>query len=788
MAVYGLVPTALDKFGGLQTLKSPASCSPSESPDCQDVVFPVGSVGTRPGTTLVHTLNSKINGLKTYTQNDLTELLMQFTSSGTLYKDITLVRSIPLTGALYNSATLLGREYIALSDGKVGSFPLLVYDGTNLDKAGAEGPKYFSSIPTAGDNGAGNISAGIHKVVVFFETRNGYYTSPNGINGYYSLWTAAGGKVVDLTVIPVGPPNTVRRILAFTAAAGSSFYYIPGSTMIINDNTTTIVSGIDFTDAQLLAGVNVDDLFRRVPIPPVAGVLGYANRLVMWGARNQMSNIDVIKAGAAQAGFLNLTFDGGFFNSSNPLGWGGAVAGYSREDTDVIAGNALKMTGDGATATKPSLTQAYFLDKSLIVPGKSYRCRAWVKRSSGLLAGRIRFYVDGITAVGLSVTATQASTTYQLFDAEFIAPADAITSAQLVYLLCDQTVTNNEYFLIDEIMVYPADQPYDQSDVLVSQVEDPEALDGISGRLSPAQGEGQAVRCCYVIRDFLYIAKEHSLFVTRDDGINEPSLWQISEVSDKVGTPSLRGVGDGDEWVIIAGESGVYYHDGGEPLCLSDEIQPPTSAGRIGWNGINWAYGHLLEVKVDTKRKRIYISVPYGSATQPDRQFVLDYKEGFAPGKRKWCPWIIPCNSMAIITPSGAPHELYIGSNDNSGDIWQLDEDADSDCGDAIDSYWQSGYFSSPTRKLLGYLSAAVSGIGVASLRLFRGSQSDYKDLRGWTLAEDPSHPLERQVQTLRDWFSVRIGTNYANHKFELTELSLFTRDADYSPVRGKNS
>ena len=105
--------------------------------------------------------------------------------------------------------------------------------------------------------------------------------------------------------------------------------------------------------------------------------------------------------------------------------------------------------------------------------------------------------------------------------------------------------------------------------------------------------------------------------------MNEPALWQVEEVSNKVGTPSAHGVGFGEEWVVIAGRSGLYYFDGSEPVKLSQEIQPT-------WDAINWQYGQRLWVQVDTQHKRILVGVPMGSATQPNQILMLDYTEGLA--------------------------------------------------------------------------------------------------------------------------------------------------------------
>ena len=103
--------------------------------------------------------------------------------------------------------------------------------------------------------------------------------------------------------------------------------------------------------------------------------------------------------------------------------------------------------------------------------------------------------------------------------------------------------------------------------------------------------------------------------------MNEPALWQVSEVSNKVGTPSAHGIGYGEEWVVIAGRSGLYYFDGSEPVKLSQEIQPT-------WDAINWEFGQRLWVQGDTQRKRILVGVPMGAATQPSQVLVLDDTEG----------------------------------------------------------------------------------------------------------------------------------------------------------------
>ena len=149
--------------------------------------------------------------------------------------------------------------------------------------------------------------------------------------------------------------------------------------------------------------------------------------------------------------------------------------------------------------------------------------------------------------------------------------------------------------------------------VRASSTEVPESYDGVTGIQSIAENNGQGIRAAFTLRNNLYFVKERSLYVTADDGVNEPALWQVAEVSNKVGTPSAHGVGYGEEWVVIAGRSGLYYFDGSAPVKLSQEIQPT-------WDAINWQYGQRLWVQVDTQHKRILVGVPMGQrdAAQPD--------------------------------------------------------------------------------------------------------------------------------------------------------------------------
>ena len=484
----------------------------------------------------------------------------------------------------------------------------------NLDRVSQVGPGEGPALADA--TTAGNISPGVHQCSVVFVTRQGYWTAPSPP----STWTAAGGKMVSVTNIPTGPSNVVQRLLAFTASGGATFYQVP-ATMTINDNTTTSLT-VDFTDTILLSGVSMDYLFSQIELPNQLGVVPYAERLFWWGERAKMDN------------WRNLSFDGGWDASGNgrPLGWTldpSFGAGATREPSFVVWGDAYRIIADGVTADRGYISQNAITDAAsnpLLVKNTDYSMRARVARSANLNAGTLRVNAFSPTlgqiGQGIAVTAAQAATGFFEFTADLFAPQTSLPSDLTLRVYADgMPGPSGESFYVDNIEIFATNAAQNASLVRASSTETPEGYDGVTGIQSIAENNGQGIRAAFTLRNNLYFVKERSLYVTATDGVNEPALWQVEEVSNKVGTPSAHGVGLGEEWVVIAGRSDLYYFDGSEPVKLSQEIQPT-------WDAINWQYGQRLWVQVDTQRKRILVGVPMGSATQPNQVLALDYTEG----------------------------------------------------------------------------------------------------------------------------------------------------------------
>jgi len=686
-----------------------------------------------------------------------------------------------------------------------------VPDATHFTFTAASGGLAASGGGTAA--AAGSISAGVHQVCVIFKTRQGYLTQP----GPATSWTASGNKRVVLTNIPVGPSNIVARILCFTGAGGASFFYVgSGSTlfsgnMILGDNATTSLA-VDFSDAILLAGTNVDDLFRLIELAPSAGVLGYAQRLFWWGERNKMNN------------WVNLGFDGGFTGPSfphYPLGWTPDpvwAPGATDEENFTVWGAAFAIVGNGTTPIRGMMAQTAVNDRfgvPLIQSGTDYTIRARCARNVTLAQGTLHIHLvsatGGINTTGLQLTAAQLTTTYVEYTAQLTAPLTALPGDLLLQIYADGTPTLNGIFYIDSIEIFPTAQPLNSSLVRGSRVEDPESYDGINGLLSVSENDGQAIRAAFKLRERLYFVKEHSIHVTQDDGTNEPALWSIAEVTRRVGTPSVRGIGIGEDWVVIAHRTGLYIFSGGEPVKISQEIQPT-------WNKINWQYGHTLWVTVDTKERRILIGAPMGTATAPNQILMLDYRDldsaqdiaGRPPvtisytGRktatdktRKWSPWTIAANCAALLDRTDGTAQVAVGNGAATGKIYKLSDTQLSDDGAAIPSYYTTHYFPERAveqalalgahRKLFSYVTLYVEGAGNLGLTSFVDTPNSPQAQQPLPMSSPAPRDLELPINILGERVAFQVSTNQAGAWFRLQKFIPSVRPDPWAPVRGFN-
>jgi hypothetical protein len=208
------------------------------------------------------------------------------------------------------------------------------FDPGELTLGSGQNPIYGNSgggyLTVVGGSGQ-VIGTGTRQAVVGFITRNGYWTAPSP---FTTFTTSENANYIFATNIPLGPPNTVARYIAFTEAgqegvAGDFYFVIPqpvsfqvfntvflSSATVIYDNVTTSAQ-FTFTDAVLLDSLSIDsqgnNLFNLIEIGNPASIALYDTRLWYFLCQNKIQN------------FLNMSFDGGYVPGLGvnplPLGW-----------------------------------------------------------------------------------------------------------------------------------------------------------------------------------------------------------------------------------------------------------------------------------------------------------------------------------------------------------------------------------------------------------------------------------------------------------------------------------
>lgn len=653
-----------------------------------------------------------------------------------------------------------------LTTGIVGIVPttsLPVTEGQSVTVASATDPTYdgtfvvrfvnlgtifvYNPAGSGSDSGdgtvtiAGGITAGTRGITVFFRTDQGYDTAPAVPP---TFWISAGGLRVIVSNIPRGPANVVARVICFTAAGGADYYFVPTS-MILQNNTSTTMT-IDFTDAELLSGTPIASYFRKVVLGEVSSIVEYSDRLFSFGERQKLDAL------------INMDFDGGWNlgagtgGSDIPLGWASDPtdgAGGSRDQTIVVWNDAYRITGDGTDSPRGMITQPAKVDwlgNTLLDPAVAYSARIRLVKGGGTVGGSMR----------MDAFSPSTTVTYGSFDIDLgVVPSGTVfkefigsivlnttngpypSDLQLRYYAFT-TLPNAGYVVADCLEIFPTNTPYYNSSNQASNAENPESFDGETGIQVVSADDGQRLVTGFQIRNgIFYLVKENALYSTQDTGNTEPSSWSIQQISGEAGTPSVNGVGQAEEWVCICGRSGAYIFHGGQPVKISQEIQPL-------WDQINWKYGYTLWCRVDIKAKRILIGVPFGTATSPNLILYMDYqgldsaediisyhsvRYSSYSGKilvigdaRKWSPWNITAASAALVeNPDGTLH-TYLGNGLGNGGIDDLLDDQTTDNGAAIPwsygTYYMPGHLDEAQlqlgsgRKIIGYLAGFVEGSG----------------------------------------------------------------------------
>jgi hypothetical protein len=628
---------------------------------------------------------------------------------------------------------------VSFLGGAIGNLSAGTFYPPALAHLAPDGP---GAAPTAADSvNAGSIAVGTHMAWIVYETLFGYLSFPSPP----ASWAAAGGKKVLITKIPTGPWYVVARRVMLSSAGGASIFYV--STFRIPDNSTTSVE-IDITDTNLLQGTNFDYLTRNFALPSAIGMTSYGGRLCVWGALNT-------------AKFTNAGFDGGWSSvDGSPLGWtldGGFGAGGSKEQFDTFAGDAWRMTGDGATASRGMILNASL--RTALALNTAYSVSIRAKRNSTLAQGSL--VVDlfsttlGTTVGSFTVPFATLSQVWTEFKGALTIGLGSIPADLVLRVYASGTPTNNGIVYADHIQIYPTTTPLETSVLRVSNPFDPETFDSINGFQYIAKDNGEQITAARQLRAFLYVAKERSLHVTYDDAVNPASLWVVRAIDGTIGCASPRAMTSSDKFIVFSFQSGAYFFVGSQPIKVSQEIQTT-------WDSLNKAAAPTWHTLLDTGKKIVYFFVTDGTDTQPKTALLLDYSEGLGqeddPGPRKWGLDVYPNavnGSLRYVDPASNVFKAYFAGTK----IYE--QTGTDDDGAYIDSFYETAFLKSGQdgQDLFGGITYFIEGSGTVNTTLIGVDDQLQQLLEPQVLALKPGKQYEKYANLEVERAKVRFET-----------------------------
>jgi len=682
----------------------------------------------------------------------------------------------------------------------------------------------------------GQLGAGERGAVVMFLTRNGYLTQASTPILFALTENASSIAVANL---PIGPPNVIARVVAFTGAGGVTgsggggyYFWIPTDVVtlssgqpvtynktIIPDNTTTTAS-FNMADAVLLAAESISvqgsNNFQQFELGNSIGITAFSQRLAAWGVQNKVLN------------FVNMSFDGGYLSVSSttlpqPLGWVTDNGGGGLVNSPLF-GNAFNFTG--ATLSQDAYQDNYGVP--IIMPQTLYSVRVTAQ------------YVGSPGTLTVSLYSPQFLNTYGTYSLTVTNPEMTIYTGTLLTAPFVTTVPNDLIIqvtangvLVDRIEPFITTEPVNVTALWFSYFDNFEAFDSITGQLGVGASNQQPIRNVFSLFDNLYIVKTRSIYSTTDNGVTEPSGWSVREVSNKVGTPSIFGVDVGEGWALVAAQAGLYLFDGGEPHKISPEMDG-TEADPGPWQLINWKYGNSLWLRNDIENRKITIGVPMivpnrwcpnfpanANPTTPNVVMVCNYKElmssealsSFGPVRltytgdlktyalgRKWALWSIEAGYADFITRPDTTQKEFFCGNTNTSKIYQQIGGNYADDGAAMHCQYITYPFpktQEAQQMQMGldmleatYMTMLLRGSGNLDVTLYPNSpDSPYADAIAPCALSDPMPfgDLEIPLNEVGNRFFVGAAVDVAGEWFELSRIVMNLQQNPWAPCRGSN-
>lgn len=617
-------PVVLEEFNGLWERGDPDAVPIDHFSAANNVAFFESGFETRPG---VNTFIAKSSVVRMYNYKTQTlESLLILVEGGSIYHAL-LDGSGTIHGPILTIAAMTdfgfqsfnGRAYITpfatFTDGLGNKYQkglqneyVYVYKG-----AGAAARKAAGFPPS---NGADQSFTAFNSATDGLVTKGAHLVAIRYVGGAALLATevfpvvyAPGGKQINVSHIPIGPPGTTGRQIVMTRAIDPKDYvptqasYTYYNAVLLNDNTTETAL-ISVADSGLTV-VNALGI-----IPTITGLKA---------------------ASTTSDGFADLGFhlfgvvyetDTGYLTAPGPENFA---------TLDIIK------LGNSIAITNIPVSPDSFVTKRHIVA-----TRAIYNYNGDQTAYQFFFVPEGTIEDNIAT-----SLTVSFYDADLLDDASHLMDnfSEIPAGVCLTTYHGRM------VLTTTFD---DVSLAYLSTANEPEAFDQVDG-LIIIPLDGMPITNAQEFRDVLYIFKKTRTFGSSDNS-DVPSTWAAPIPLDQGIGASIHGVakvldsgGVNVDFILVVDFSGIMIFNG--------FYARPELTFKIAdlWKALDFNDFANIQLMNDSLSQILYM-------TLPDRQMLMgDYSNGLDPKSIKWCPWQFDFETTTIALVE--TNKLLIGSN-----------------------------------------------------------------------------------------------------------------------------
>lgn len=313
---------------------------------------------------------------------------------------------------------------------------------------------------------------------------------------------------------------------------------------------------------------------------------------------------------------------------------------------------------------------------------------------------------------------------------------------------------------------------------VAGQPESHNAVDGF-GIVDPGDAGGPLTNAVEY-RSQLIITKNARAYVTlaSSDG-SGASFWAVDSIDGSAGA-FIHGIAEVREkrtnlvdGILTADPTGLHLFRG---TFAEKEL---TWKIEDIWQRITETAFNKVQVVVDSKLKKIYVSLPLDTATTCTHVLYGDYSNGLDSESISWTLWEFPntVNSIGIFEETTGKLTMKFALTVNN--LYKMNQASTSDFGNAIDSFIKFALFRAREDESIchfGGVRMRATGNGALQINVQDIDASVNVDCPSLVLSATPGRSLSRIFNVVSEYASPKIRVNSIDEKFRLTRFVMFVK------------